>query len=149
MKGAIEQGRQLGDLLQDLVNHVSHRSGQTLAIMNEASVTLQQVILLSRLVESPTSTSSDLAAALNMSPPSISQMIDRLHQLKLVTRTEISEDRRKKQIALTPKGRALMECLHKARAAEYEAGIAQLSPQLRADLKLLLGRALQELAKSR
>lgn len=148
MTGATKPGRQLGDLLQDLVNRISHRGGQTLAIMNEASVTLQQVILSSRLLESGMTTSSELAASLGMSLPSVSQMIDRLHQLELVTRAEMSEDRRKKQIALTPKGRALLERLHKARSAEYEAGVALLSPRLREELELVLGRALQELPSS-
>ena len=149
MKDGAEPDRQLGDLLQDLVNRVSHRGGRTLAIMNDASVTLHQVLLLSRLSEVDGGTSSELSDALNMSLPSLSQMIDRLHQLKLVTRAEMSEDRRKKRIALTRTGRALLERLHGARSAEYEAGIARLSPQLCNDLKAVLTRALRELAARR
>jgi len=145
-----EPERRLGDLLQDLVNRVSHRGGKTLAMMNDASVTLQQVLLLNRLREQDGSTSSELAETLNMSLPSISQMIDRLHQLKLVTRAEMSEDRRKKRIALTRAGRTLLERLHEARTAEYEAGLAKLlaEPQ-RAELRLVLDRILQELATPR
>jgi DNA-binding MarR family transcriptional regulator len=148
MTAATDREPQLGDLLQGLVNLVSHRGGQTLTIMNEASVTLQQVILLSRLAESGMSTASELAATLGMSMSSVSQMIDRLFQLDLVTRAEMLEDRRKKQIALTPKGRALLHRLHEARSAEFEAGVARLPPQLRADLTLVLARALRELARS-
>ena len=149
MKDGAEPDRQLGDLLQDLVNRVSHRGGRTLAIMNDASVTLHQVLLLSRLSEVDGGTSSELSDALNMSLPSLSQMIDRLHQLKLVTRAEMSEDRRKKRIALTRAGRVLLERLHDARSAEYEVGVARLSPQLRVDLKAILTRALRELAAAR
>ncbi|HUB97529.1 MAG TPA: MarR family transcriptional regulator [Stellaceae bacterium] len=150
MRDGPEPERRLGDLLQDLVNRVSHRGGKTLAMMNDASVTLQQVLLLNRLREQDGSTSSELAETLNMSLPSISQMIDRLHQLKLVTRAEMSEDRRKKRIALTRAGRTLLERLHEARTAEYEAGLAKLlaEPQ-RAELRLVLDRILQELATPR
>ncbi len=40
---------ELGGLLQELVNRVSHGQGKTLAVLEEASVTLQQVLLLRRL----------------------------------------------------------------------------------------------------
>lgn len=148
MRDRGEPRRRLGDLLQDLVNRISHRSGKTLAIMNEALVTLQQVLLLNRIAErSGNSTSSELAAALHMSLPSVSQMIDRLHQLGLVDRAEMSEDRRKRRIRLTPRGSELLTRIRKARSAEYEAGVVRLSPQLRADLEAVLKRALDELAE--
>ena len=145
MMDAAKHGNQLGDLLQDLVNRIAHCGGHTLAIMNAVPVTLQQVIMLHRLSDPGINTPSELAAALNMSLPSVSQMIDRLHQLKLVTRIEMPADRRKKQIALTPEGRTLLLRLHKARSAEYEAGLAQLSPDLRVKLKHVLRCALTEL----
>jgi DNA-binding MarR family transcriptional regulator len=145
MKDTPEREQELGDLLQNLVNQIAHRGGQTLRIMNEVPVTLQQLVMLHRLCDPSTRTPSDLAAALGMSLPSVSQMIDRLFQLKLVTRAEMAGDRRKKEIALTPEGRALLARLHKARSAEYEAGLARLSPKVRAELKRLLYCALMEL----
>jgi DNA-binding MarR family transcriptional regulator len=111
-------------------------------------VTLQQVILLNRIVESRAGTLSELAATLGMSLPSISQMIDRLHKLGLLTRTENSADRRKKQIMLTPDGSVVLDRLREARSAEFEAGTARLSPQLRSDLRRVLSRAVQELDTS-
>jgi DNA-binding MarR family transcriptional regulator len=144
-----ETGRQLGDLLQDLVNRVSHRGGRTLAIMSDASVTLQQVLLLGRLAEGRGSTPSDLAQALTMSLSSVSQMTDRLHQLGLVTRAEVPEDRRRKQIALTRQGQGLLQRLHAARSAEYEAGLALLSDRVRAELRLVLESALRELTAAK
>jgi DNA-binding MarR family transcriptional regulator len=147
MKGKVKPEPMLGDLLQDVVNRVSHRGGQTLAIMNDASVTLHHILLLSRISESGGNTSSELSTVLSMSLPSVSQMIDRLYQLHLVSRTEMSEDRRKKRITLTDKGRKLLQRLHSARSAEYEAGVARLSEQLRADLRLVLSRTLLELER--
>jgi DNA-binding MarR family transcriptional regulator len=148
MKDGGEPERQLGDLLQRLVNLVSHRGGRTLAIMSDASVTLQQMLLLGRLAEGNGSTTSELAEALNMSLPSVSQMIDRLYQQKLVTRAEMTEDRRKKRIALTRTGRSLLARLNEARSAEYEAGLANLPRPFRMELRDILERALGELARS-
>ena len=145
MMNAVEHGNQLGDLLQDLVNRIAHRGGQTLAIMNEVPVTLQQVIMLHRLSDPVINTPSELAAALSMSSPAVSQMIERLLQLELVTRIEMTADRRKKQIALTPKGKALLVRLHKARSTEYETGLARLSPELQVKLKHVLSCAVMEL----
>jgi DNA-binding MarR family transcriptional regulator len=139
------QSRALGDLLQDFVGRVAHRSGRTLAIMNEASVTLHQVILLNRLLEARQSTVSALAGSLGMSLPSVSQMVDRLHRLKLVTRAEAADDRRKRRIELSGHGRALLDRLAEVRSAEFEIGVAALSAQARADLVRALGQALREL----
>ena len=143
-----EPSQRLGDLLQELVNRISHRGGETLTMMSEALVTLQQVLLLNRIAErGGNSTSSELAAALHMSLPSVSQMIDRLHQLGLVGRAEMSEDRRKRRIRLTPRGSELLARIRMARSTEYEAGVIRLSQQLRADLEAVLKRALDELAE--
>lgn len=136
--------RALGVLLQDLVNQISHRGGRTLAVMTEGSVTLQQVLLLNRLGVA-VATGTELAGALAMSLSSVSQMIDRLGQLGLVARIAVAADRRKKAIALTPKGRALLRRVRDARSAEYRAGVARLSPPLRAELAKVLARALKEL----
>jgi DNA-binding MarR family transcriptional regulator len=138
--------RPLGDLLQDFVGKVAHRSGRTLTIMAEASVTLQQVILLNRLTELGPTTVSEVAAALGMSLPSVSQMIDRLSRLGVVTRAEASDDRRKRLIELTASGRALLEQLKEARSSEFDIGVASLSPRLQVELSRALSEALSQLA---
>lgn len=135
----------MGELLQEFVNRVSHREGHTLAVLTEASVTLQQVLLLRRLQHMGESTLSALAIQMRMSPPAVSQMIDRLFALDLLTRVEANEDRRRKKVSVTKKGTTLLERVQRARAAEYAAGISGLTPQVRADLQAVLRRALQEL----
>jgi DNA-binding MarR family transcriptional regulator len=137
--------QQLGDLLQEFVNRVSHRLGNTLSILTDESVTLQQVLLLRRLQQAGHSTPSQLAELMRMSPPGVSQMIDRLLLLDLVTRTEAPDDRRRKVVAVTHKSEALLERIHKARAAEYGAGTRCLSPRVRVELARVLRKALQEL----
>jgi DNA-binding MarR family transcriptional regulator len=133
---------ELGELLQEFVNRVSHRQGKTLTVLTEESVTLQQVLLLRRVQQVGKSTPSEIAERMHMSVPAVSQMIDRLFLLGLLMRNEAPDDRRKKDVAVTPKGHALMQRIRSARAAEYAAGVASLSPKLRSDLVKLLRKAL-------
>ena len=143
MKSADEA--EAGDLLQEFVNRVSHLQGNTLTVLTEESVTLQQVLLLRRLQHLGESPLSELAARMRMSLPAVSQMIDRLHSLGLLTRMEADEDRRRKKVAVTKKGASLLDRVRRARSSEYAAGIAGLSAKVRNDLLLVLRRALKEL----
>ena len=136
---------QFGELLQEFVNRVSHLQGNTLSVLTEESVTLQQVLLLRRMQQLGQSTPSDLADMMRMSAPAVSQMIDRLFALELLTRSEAPDDRRRKMLAVTQKGSALLTRIRKARAAEYAAGTARLSPKVRTELARVLRKALEEL----
>jgi DNA-binding MarR family transcriptional regulator len=135
----------LGNLVQEFVNRVSHTQGKTLAVLTRASVTLQQVLLLRRLATNGESTPSDIAEQMHMSLPAVSQMVDRLVQLNLVSRAELADDRRKKQLAVTRDGGSLLKRISKARSADYAAGIAPLSPRVRTALQQVLKDALKEL----
>jgi DNA-binding MarR family transcriptional regulator len=135
----------LGDLLQEFVNRVSHLQGNTLAVLTEESVTLQQVLLLRRLAQMGESSPSDLATIMRMSLPAVSQMIDRLFLLGMVTRAEAPDDRRRKRVAVTNKGDSLLARIRRARATEYAAGTARLSAAVRAELAAVLDKALREL----
>jgi DNA-binding MarR family transcriptional regulator len=135
----------VGELLLALVDRVSHRGGDTLALMNEAGITLPQVLFLSRLRQAGGSTASDLAERLNMSLPAISQMVDRLFHLGLLTRAEDAEDRRRKRLATTPRAEQLLDRLTRARANEYSKGTARLSPAVRKELAAALAKAVREL----
>jgi DNA-binding MarR family transcriptional regulator len=138
---------ELGDLLQEFVNRISHLQGNTLSVLTEESVTLQQVLLLRRLQQMGESTLSDLAVRMRMSAPAISQMIDRLFALGLLSRVEADEDRRRKKLRVTKKGASLLERVRRARSSEYAAGISGLSAKVRADLHAVVRRALKELPR--
>ena len=138
-------GRHIGILLTELVNRISHRNGETLRIMAESQVTLQQVLLLTRLRQAEASSASELASNLALSLPAISQAVDRLVRLGLVTRIEDEEDRRKKKIATTAKANALLERIMRARSNEYSAGLSGLSRQTHDRLERLLREALKQL----
>jgi DNA-binding MarR family transcriptional regulator len=145
VRGSQSPPDHLGDLLQEFVNRVSHLHGNTLAVLTEESVTLHQVLLLRRLMQLGESSPSELATVMRMSLPAVSQMIDRLFVLGLVTRAEAPDDRRRKRIAVTGKGDSLLARIRRARATEYASGTARLSTSVRSELISVLGKALREL----
>jgi DNA-binding MarR family transcriptional regulator len=81
-----------------------------------------------------------------MSLPAVSQMVDRLFRLGLLSRAEDAEDRRRKRLATTAKADALLDRLTRARGAEYSRGVARLSPALRKELAAVLQKAVRELS---
>jgi DNA-binding MarR family transcriptional regulator len=137
---------EVGALLLALVDRVSHRGGDTLALMAEAGLTLPQVLFLTRLRQAGESTPSELAERLNMSLPAASQMVERLFKLGFLTRREDEGDRRRKQLAVTPAAERMLDKLVRARAAEYAKGTARLSPALRRELAAALAKAVRELS---
>lgn len=140
-----DQDRFPGRLLAELVDRVSHRGGETLRIMAEGNVTLQQVLLLTRLRQKGSCSASDLASALNLSLPAISQAVDRLMGTKLVSRVEDPVDRRRKQIATTQRAKNLLARLDTARANEYSVGLSPLPPEMQKALATALRAALRKL----
>lgn len=131
---------QAGATLCRLVDLVSHRSGLALATMADAAITLPQVLLLSQLQRRCTASPSDLAGALHVSLPAMSQMIERLVQQGLLDRTEDPVDRRRKSLTTTARGLSLMRNLERARSTDYGAGLAAASPDLLAEMTILLER---------
>jgi DNA-binding MarR family transcriptional regulator len=136
---------QAGEALRRLVDLVSHRSGLALATMNDAAITLPQVLLLSHVERRGTASPSELAEAMHASLPAVSQMIDRLVQQGLLDRTDDPVDRRRKSLATTAGARSFMRKLAAARSTEYELGLASAAPELLAQLTILIGRVVEEL----
>ncbi len=113
--------------------------------MNDAAVTLPQVLLLNHVERRGTASPSDLAGTVHVSLPAVSQMIDRLVQQGLLSRTEDPVDRRRKSLATTARARSVLRKLGAARSAEYELGLAPVSPGLLAQLTDLIERIVSEL----
>jgi len=70
---------------------------------------------------------ADIVAQIGLTPAAASQIADRLTSLGLVERTEDSEDRRVKRLALTEKGRAWVESGLQAKMA-WLVALAQHIP---------------------
>jgi DNA-binding MarR family transcriptional regulator len=118
-----------------------------LAAMSDAAITLPQVLLLSHVERRGTGSPSELAEAMHVSLPAVSQMIDRLVQQGLLTRTEDSVDRRRKALATTARARSFMRELEAARSREYEFGLASVTPELLAQMTTLIERVASEIER--
>ena len=138
-----------GDALRRLVDLVSHGSGAVFRLMNDASVTLPQVLLMSRVENSGSASLSDLAEGSTASAAALSQMIERLVQQGLLDRAEDPTDRRRKAIRVTARARALLRKLEAARSADYELGLASLGDGVRARLAAMLERVAVEIEDAR
>jgi len=138
-----------GNALRRLVDLVSHRSGSVLALMNEASVTLPQLLLINRVEQFGSVSLSDLAAGSRASAAAASQMIERLVQQGLLHRAEDPLDRRRKAIAVTPRARTFLRKIEAARSAEYELGLISVNPALRAQMVKLLERIVADIERAR
>lgn len=92
-----------------------------------SGVTAAQLSALSVLAFGGPMTLSALAAAEQVKPPTMSQLVSDLERLGLVSRKPI--DRRSSEILLTRKGRALMEAGRKRRLARLAKAVGSLPPE--------------------
>jgi DNA-binding MarR family transcriptional regulator len=90
---------------------------------------------------------TDLSERLLIRPPSVTGVVDRLERAGLVTRGESPNDLRAKQVALTPRGRQLVERVLTVHAAGIEAVMGGLSLEEQAQLHGLLGRLEEHLGE--
>ncbi len=135
----------IGVLLEAFVNRVSHTRGRAMEFMLAASITPAQAILLHTVLITPDCAPSDVAAAMRLSPSSVSQMIDRLSRQGFLHRVEATDDRRRKALALSASGQRFLDDLRALRIGEYAAGAAGLSSATRDQLVEALYAALAEL----
>jgi DNA-binding MarR family transcriptional regulator len=77
---------------------------------------------------------SDLAETFGVSVPSMSRAVDALVKKKLVTRLEDPDDRRVRRVAITAKGKQLVDTLLVVRQAGMEAFAGTLSAAQRRKL---------------
>src|SRR3954470_22055569 len=110
----------LANLIEEMMSHIHRRSADdTLAVMNEAGLTMAQMVALHLLTHLGPVSVSSIAACLKLSPPATSHLIDRMFVAGLVGRSEDPIDRRHKRIVITEKGRELIERTHERRSKEF------------------------------
>lgn len=92
-----------------------------------SGITGAQLSVLSVLAYGGPQTLGALAAAEQVKPPTMSQLVSALEQLELVTRKPL--DRRSAEISLTRKGRLLLEAGRKRRLARLTKALNRLPPE--------------------
>src|SRR5947209_2920575 len=102
--------------------------------IDEAGVTLAQVLLIARVERSRAVSTSDLARVSPRSVASTSQVVDHLIRESWLMRCEEPADRRPKTVSLTSAWAPLLHGLGQARTSEYASGLSRLPTFLRSEL---------------
>ena len=110
-------------------------------LWSDARLTLTQLRVLGQLREHPL-TIHQIVQALGLSAASMTRILDRLEERRLVSRRRTSEDRRRVEIALEPAGRELMMQLRPFQGSPIEQALQAMTP----DERLRLAEALRKLA---
>ena len=120
----------LTEVIRDWSEVFMHRSMRDFRrFMDETGLSFSQINILMRLVHGKSTGVSEIGEQLGVTNAAASQAVDRLVQLDLIERTEDPEDRRAKRLALTQKGRALIEKGIEARSKWIEGLTYALTPE--------------------
>jgi DNA-binding MarR family transcriptional regulator len=141
-----QQAVEVSQLIGDFMSHLHRRSaGDTLVLMNEAGLTMAQMVALHLLTHMGPVSVSSIAVCLKLSPPATSHLVDRMVVAGLVGRTEDPVDRRHKRIAITATGRELIEGTNDRRTREFTRVLASLTGDAQAQFGKALARVVTEL----
>jgi DNA-binding MarR family transcriptional regulator len=111
---------------------------QTITFLHGHNLSIAAIAALMELKQRGDQSVSQLAGDIGLSVAATSQLIERLVQEKLVTRTESAEDRRRKQLALTAAGRRLLGKMEGAYTASAEKAFAGIPARALRDLESAL-----------
>lgn len=100
--------------------------------MDEANLSPSQIGALMRLYHGSACGVSDIGSHMGITNAASSQMVDRLVQMNFLQRAENPQDRREKQLTLTPQGRSLVERGIEARRSWLESLTTNLTPEQQA-----------------
>ncbi|MEI9988706.1 MAG: MarR family transcriptional regulator [Rhizomicrobium sp.] len=131
----------LGYWLRMVSNHVSHAFGLK---VGAEDVTVAEWVVLRALYAADGATPSRVADELKMTRGAVSKLVDRLVAKDLVSRTASREDRRWQDIALRPKGRALVPRLAALADENDREFFGALSAAERATLERILKKIVRQ-----
>jgi DNA-binding MarR family transcriptional regulator len=108
---------ELSQVVREWSEMYMRRSGRDFKrFMDDTGLSFSQLNVLMRLYHGGSHGVSGIGEQMGVSSAAASQALDRLVQLGLIERTEDPTDRRAKRLALTPKGRTLIETGVEARS---------------------------------
>jgi DNA-binding MarR family transcriptional regulator len=100
--------------------------------LGELRLGFTQLAALYVLADGSTLTVGELAEAIGRSPSATSRLVDGLVRRRLVERQEEPEDRRQRTLRLTPRGRAILRVVDRARADQFLSAVRPLPSAERA-----------------
>ncbi len=120
----------LTEVIREWSEVFMHRSMREFKrFMDATGLSFSQINILMRLFHGGSAGVSEIGDQLGVTNPAASQAVDRLVQLGLIERTEDPEDRRAKRLALTQKGRTLIEKGVEVRSQWIEGLTDALTPE--------------------
>ena len=128
---------ELDELFHEFMMSIGHVSDDMIRVVNDHQLTLPQMIALDMLTQG-SQTVSSLSDLLRLTPGAVSRLVDRLVSQDLVNREEKEDDRRRKTLRLTAKGRLVRDKLDRARSGSFAMVMSQLDPGLAAELRDVL-----------
>ncbi|GDX80028.1 MarR family transcriptional regulator [Deltaproteobacteria bacterium] len=126
--------RLTGQLIELMGLLHSRMAGDAMQLMAELNLTMPQMVCLHILKNANTRSVGSIGGALSLSPSATSHLIDRLFERGIVTREEDPADRRQKLVSITPLGVEIVDRLSAARSDQISAAVADIDPELRAQL---------------
>lgn len=128
----------LSDAMSRLLIDEYHRH------LAELDLTFLQAQAL-RILRRGASTPGSLAAELRVTAPAITQLIDRLARKNLVARRAAEGDRRAIVVALSPKGKRLVDAFRRRRGAVFTRALERMNEAERRDVMGVLERLIESL----
>ena len=104
-------------------------SGAEIVVMNESGLTIPQIVALHVLRDRGPVTVGDVADCTKLSRAATSHLVERLVCLGLAHRAEDAEDRRQKQVTISPAGAAMVERIMQARLESLTRAMSLLRPE--------------------
>jgi DNA-binding MarR family transcriptional regulator len=131
--------------LENLYGRIAPRVFGHAARMLDGEVTFSRVMALFHLYRLGPQSIADLAVVAFLSPTAASRMVDGLVAGGLVSRRESPVDRRRKVVALTAEGGAVIKGLRAETAAAFLEVLGAAPPEMTADLAGAVTRVVQAL----
>jgi len=122
----------------------SQGMGKSLSVMNDSGLTFTQLIALHLLRQRGPHSVGEIASHTKLSKAATSHLVERLVQMGMVRREEHEGDRRKKRVAVSNKGNALLDRINTARTTGLLKAFSSLSGAARGALARALVQVMQE-----
>ena len=111
---------------------------ESIRFWKDSGLSMPQISALMRLHHHGACGVSEIGSHLGVTNAAASQMVQRLVQARYLERAEDPNDRRAKQLTLTPKARKLLEGGFEARRRWLETLIQELAPAQQAEIATAL-----------
>jgi DNA-binding MarR family transcriptional regulator len=115
--------------LSELLGAERRLRGRDRCVARDGEPTITQVRVLLRLAEHGEATAGQLARAADLTPASVTAMLDHLERDGVVQRRRSDADRRVVLVALTEQGRALVAAKSERWAAHWQDTLRDLSDE--------------------